>query len=1430
KTAFVAAIAALAAPLAASTGSQYDYAACAVNHAPEYYCCDLGTAAGAKDPTVELFIKYNRPSGDDFGSYYEEGWKKSRQINWVRSGEELSMYRPDAPSYTYGDPANTCRLTSVASKGDLAFVEQQCSFAPGSGDKRFTYNATLDDGSEGGKVFWWAKKSPKNNNALFPAGATCTPIQASEAGKCQPGFYVGKYRFTTFKETAFVFLYTIYGICFGLLLFWVIYRMALGKSSPALSSSPAPVGNIPFATVVTGDEGGSKKLLENRGGPETPGLSKVSGPSLAMRASEVKLRDSTEDVEQTGYTTSVVGKIVFAYFVLMTVFLNIPIILTIRDNTGKFAGKGGFDSWFDPVNVIIKVFITEWVVTSVWLAVVVVFSEQIINFFRIPDSLDRCNRVTLFKPEVTEVLLADRSGVSQLVMRVEKFIFRNVREGYKATVPVHTTAEGDRYIEFQHLRYTFDDAEGRFVPGSVVLPDTYDRILSDSAGLTTVEHTRRLNVVGRNAIEVEMPSFGKSIVDEFFSFFYIYQLMCYYVWYFTDYTWVAALNTVVIVLAASVNILAKRGMFESIVKMTHIQSSVSVKRDDAWATIPSSDLVPGDLVRVTENWIIPCDLVVVKGATVCDESMLTGESMPVQKFPVPEDSHDVYSAEGSGKKYTLFSGTKTLASGRDEDILAVVQSTGAHTSRGQLVQAILYPAPIKFKYDEHLKAVFSFLFVFGFVAAYLAMKFLMDNAGLSNTLFAFVYGMFMFSAVLNPLLPVVITIGQVNAAKRLQKQQVFCLNPQRITLCGKVRVFCFDKTGTITKEGLDFRGCVPVGGAAEFLPEVNDVAVSPLPELMKYSLASTHALGSLKGELVGNEVEVRMFKSTQWKLVEAEGRLPVVESADGKDALEFVKRFEFDHHRMSMSVVMKHRATGKLYVFCKGSYEKMQSVSKPESVPANYTETAENLAKDGCYVLGIAFKEVGELSETELHAFLSSRDTVEEGLSLLGLIMFRNELKDDSREALLTLKKGDIRSVMITGDNAMTGCFIARASGMVDEGSSVILGDMVADSAMGATLVWKDVDTQVVYSSEQILDFIQFNQTVELAVTGKAFDYLVKMGEMKTLLLHIRIFSRMTPAGKVECVKLHMAAGAVTGMCGDGGNDCGALRIAHVGVALSDAEASVVSPFTSKTRSLQSIVDLVLEGRGALATSFGSVKYLIMYGLIGIGCRFVMYYNGVFISQFGFMYLDGAILVGLSYGITRSRPQKVLTTQRPTSSLVGPTTLFSLIGAWAIHALFLFAGIRYVMGQSWYCPFSPANVNLVQWWHLQDSNLGSSLWFLVCWQQMVTGITMTLGSKFRRPVWRNFFLVGYYLLLAVVLCILFLGPPTRFTDQFRVASSTNVVALPDIPLPLSFRWELFGIGMANTVTAVLYEKLIVLGPVRDYFRAKFHKDVLPLKL
>ena len=104
--------------------------------------------------------------------------------------------------------------------------------------------------------------------------------------------------------------------------------------------------------------------------------------------------------------------------------------------------------------------------------------------------------------------------------------------------------------------------------------------------------------------------------------------------------------------------------------------------------------------------------------------------------------------------------------------------------------------------------------------------------------------------------------------------------------------------------------------------------------------------------------------------------------------------------------------------------------------------------------------------------------------------------------------------------------------------------------------------------------------------------------EANAIVHSIRVFGRCTPIHKVSVVATFVNQGYITMMCGDGGNDCGALKTAHVGIALSDAEASIVSPFTSLDKSIESVVEILREGRCALASALASYKYVVMYGQI----------------------------------------------------------------------------------------------------------------------------------------------------------------------------------------------------------------------------------------
>ncbi len=71
------------------------------------------------------------------------------------------------------------------------------------------------------------------------------------------------------------------------------------------------------------------------------------------------------------------------------------------------------------------------------------------------------------------------------------------------------------------------------------------------------------------------------------------------------------------------------------------------------------------------------------------------------------------------------------------------------------------------------------------------------------------------------------------------------------------------------------------------------------------------------------------------------------------------------------------------------------------------------------------------------------------------------------------------------------------------------------------------------------------------------------------------IFARMSPDEKAELVERLQSLGYTVAFCGDGANDCGALKAADVGVSLSEAEASVAAPFTSRTPDISCVVEII---------------------------------------------------------------------------------------------------------------------------------------------------------------------------------------------------------------------------------------------------------------
>lgn len=508
-----------------------------------------------------------------------------------------------------------------------------------------------------------------------------------------------------------------------------------------------------------------------------------------------------------------------------------------------------------------------------------------------------------------------------------------------------------------------------------------------------------------------------------------------------------------------------------------------------------------------------------------------------------------------------------------------------------------------------------------------------------------------------------------------------------------------------------------------------------------------------------------MFRSTKWELAPTAdaGYVDTLHPKDDPNStasIHIVKRWEFQHARASMSVAVLDTSTNHVHIFVKGSFEKIKEISEAESIPANFDSIATELAKEGCYVLGMAHSDLGEVDLDTVRGW--TRDRLESNVFFVGLVLFKNMLKHDTAKAIYELKEGNTRTVMITGDNALTGIYIARACTMLPESNRVLLGDLVEGA-----VVWTDVDNGQRVDIDAVLADKGL-KPVELAVTGKAFNRLAESNLMRKYLLDTRVFARMTPTDKIKCVELHMERG-VTAMCGDGGNDCGALRAAHAGIAMSEAEASIVSPFSTSQRTVMSCVELLIQGRAALATSFAGYKYLIMYGETMATLKLLTFYFSISPSENTWILVDAFITVGLSFAVTQALANKKLSRHRPTSRILGPETLASVLGLLFINAWFLIGSFIWLYQQEWFrCQeFDARNTDPAKWWLLGDNFETDVLSFVTLFQFVNSASVFNFGYVFRQPWYRNYLLVFIWAVFIVIVSYWELADPNAFGCMFR---------------------------------------------------------------
>ncbi|XP_052014453.1 probable cation-transporting ATPase 13A4 isoform X2 [Apodemus sylvaticus] len=983
-----------------------------------------------------------------------------------------------------------------------------------------------------------------------------------------------------------------------------------------------------------------------------------------------------------------------------------------------------------------------------------------------------------------------------------------------------------RYIKVQKIRYVWNNLEGQFQKiGSLEDWLSSAKIHQKfGLGLTSEEQEIRRLICGPNAIDVEITPIWKLLIKEVLNPFYIFQLFSVCLWFSEDYKEYAFAIILMSVISIALTVYDLR---QQSVKLHHLVEShnsitVSVYERKAGAQdLESRLLVPGDLLILTGSRVqMPCDAILIDGSCVVDEGMLTGESIPVTKMPLLQTASSApwkMQSEADPRRHVLFCGTEVIqakASGSGT-VRAVVLQTGFNTAKGDLVRSILYPKPMNFKLYRD------------------AIRFLLCLEPPEEVVRK---ALDVVTIAVPPALPAALTTGIIYAQRRLKKKGIFCISPQRINVCGQLNLVCFDKTGTLTRGGLDPWGVVPCDQNG-FQAVHSFASGKALPQgPLCAAMASCHSLILLDGTIQGDPLDLKMFEATKWEMTvsgddfhikELLAHTMVVKPTDtvGQvpvEGLAIIHQFPFSSALQRMTVIVQELGGGRL-VFMKGAPERVASFCQPDTVPTSFISELQIYTTQGFRVIALAYKKL----ETDCSTTTLMREKVESDLIFLGLLILENRLKEETMPVLEELISARIRTVMITGDNLQTAITVARKSGMVSEGQKVILVEANEATGSSAAFVsWKLVEEKKHGQFGSQDTYVNIREEVpengrdgsyHFALSGKSFHVISQhfSSLLPKILINGTIFARMSPGQKSSLVEEFQKLDYFVGMCGDGANDCGALKMAHVGISLSEQEASVASPFTSKTPNIECVPHLIKEGRAALVTSFCMFKYMALYSMIQYVGVLLLYWKTNSLSNYQFLFQDLAIttLIGVTMNLNGANPK--LVPFRPAGRLISPPLLLSVILNILLSLAMHIVGFTLVQKQPWYimeyhsvCPVRNESISaLTASPNIPEKTRSNStfasfenttIWFLGTINCIIVALVFSKGKPFRQPTYTNYIFV-LVLILQMGVCLFIL-----FADIPELHRRLDLLCTPVL-------WRVYILIMicSNFVVSLAVEKAII---------------------
>ncbi|MBQ7046051.1 MAG: calcium-translocating P-type ATPase, PMCA-type [Clostridia bacterium] len=682
---------------------------------------------------------------------------------------------------------------------------------------------------------------------------------------------------------------------------------------------------------------------------------------------------------------------------------------------------------------------------------------------------------------------------------------------------------------------------------STTAADALDKYKTDSkVGVTSSKAAERIEKYGKNIlIEKEKKTFFVRFLEQLKDFMVIVLLIAAAVSFFAsllsgEKDWFEPIIIIAIVIGNALLGVYQESKAENALEALKSMTAPSAKvlRDGAVQTIKASELVPGDIIMLEAGDYIPADARLLETSLFhCDESALTGESVPVEK----DANAIVDDIVALGDRINMIYSGCSVTNGH---ATAMVTETGMNTEVGKIAHLLENEnegtTPLKAKLAALGKTlglvtliICAIVFVIGIIG----------NFRSPEPFATMILNMFMTSvslavAAIPEGLPAIVTVVLALGVQRMVKNNAIVKSLPAVETLGSASVICSDKTGTLTLNQMTVTKVYDGDNIIDL--EQNEVS-EKARALIRLGSICTDVLvehnGSRRSD-IGDPTEIAIANCCEKYLnlpkSEIDSRFP--RTCD----------IPFDSERKLMTTV--NVIDGKPYAIVKGAPEiLLEKCSNGNIEAALKANTA--LAEDALRVIAVAIKPLVELPSNP------TSEELENDLSFVGLIGMIDPPRPEAVKAVSLCKKAGIKTVMITGDHIITAKAIATKIGIFENDDLAITGAELSK-----------------LSDEELFNNIE----------------------------KYSVFARVTPEDKIRIVKAWQSKGKIVSMTGDGVNDAPALKAADIGCAMGITGTDVAkgaADIILTDDNFATIVTAVEEGRGIFANIRRTVQFLISCNL-----------------------------------------------------------------------------------------------------------------------------------------------------------------------------------------------------------------------------------------